>query len=264
MSVNTKLMSSASGALFFTLVVIYASGYYQLVQSHIMLTLILTLFFPLIFFPLVKPVENDDEIKRILYLESGFNLVCFIMICHWVDVSYLDNALMVFFGIQTMGFIWVQLKTHAYLSVVISLCLGGAIAQWIHSGGNTLYLGSAELLLFGTPVPWQLKVIYGAWLIQLLFVEYKHVLPKMVPAAIHIASYTIAIFADDFFHARIITASHFLFLNLCFDFKSPNWGVNNLSCLQTFTKIVCSQRVQWSISGVMIMISVLSFWSLAG
>lgn len=264
MSINTKLISSASSALFFTLVVIYASGYYQLVQSHIVLTLLLTLLFPLIFFSLIKPVDNGDEIKRILCLESGFNLVCFIIVCQWVDVLYTDNALMVFFIVQTMGFIWVQLKKRAYLSVAISLCLGGAIAQWIHSSDSTLYTGSAELLLFGAPVPWQLKVIYGAWLIQLLLVEYKHVLPKITLATIHIASYTIAIFADDFFHARIITASHFLFLSLCFDIKSPNWGGKSFARLEIFTKVVDSQRVQWSISGVMIMISVLSFWSLVG
>ena len=259
---KAKLTSPLSTTLFLTLSLIYASGYYELVQSSVWLTLLLTLLFPLIFWPLIKPVDNSDEIKRILWLESGFNLVCFLIVAKWVDIPYLDNALIVFFAVQAIGFISVQLKKRAYLSVAISLCLSVAIAQWIYASTNTQHLGDAKLLLFGTPVPWQLKVIYGAWLVQLLFVEYKHVLPKMTLAAIHIASYTVAIFADDFFHTRIITASHFLFLSLCFDIKAPNWGGESFARLEKVATALHDRRVQMSISGLMLCTAVVSTWSL--
>ena len=259
---KAKLTSPLSTTIFLTLSVVYASGYYELVQSSVWLTLLLTLLFPLIFWPLVQPVDNSDEIKRILWLESGFNLVCFLIVARWVDIPYLDHALIIFFAVQAIGFISVQLKKRAYLSVAISLCLTAAIAQWIYGSSNTQHLGDAQLLLFGTPVPWQLKVIYGAWLVQLLFVEYKHVLPKMTLAAIHIASFAVAIFADDFFHARIITASHFLFLSLCFDIKAPNWGGEHFARIEKIATVLHNNKIQRSISGLMLLAAVLSTGSL--
>ena len=251
-----------STALFLILSLVYASGYYHVVQSSMWLTLLLTLLLPLVFWPLVKPVDNSGEIKRILWLESGFNLICFLMVAQWIDIPYLDNALMIFFIVQAGGFIWVQLKKQAYLSIVISICLAGAIAQWIYAGLVTQNFGNAELLLLGTPVSWQLKVIYGAWLVQLLFVKYKHILPKMTLSTLHVASYIIAIFANDFFHARIITASHFLFLSLCFDFKSPNWGGKNFVRLEKVAVIVSSKQAQWLIPRLMLTLCIVSFCTL--
>jgi len=48
------------------------------------------------------------------------------------------------------------------------MVLTATIAYWVYTGEQTLLLGEGKILLFGEVVPWQLKVIYGFWLIQLL------------------------------------------------------------------------------------------------
>ncbi|GLQ73909.1 hypothetical protein [Vibrio penaeicida] len=259
---NNRVYAPLSSVLFLAICFIYGSGFYQLVQSSVLLTLLLTLVFPIVFWPLIKKVDNDDEIKRILFLETGFNLLCFLAISHWIQVGFIDKGLVVFFLFQAGGFIFVQLKKQATMSALISLCLAAAIAYWIIESTQTQLKGDGALLLFGQTVPWQLKVIYGAWLAQLLLVEYRYVLPKITLMSCHIASYFIAIHADDFFHARIITASHLLFLALCFDFKSMDWGGRQFATSTMMQQFVSRSSVQHALSASLLAIALSSLGTL--
>lgn len=188
------------------------------------MTVIVTLILPVLFWPLTKMVDNHQEIKRILLLESGFNLICVLAITQLISEGVTDSLFIFFFTVQASGFIFVQIKKKAFRSLPSSLCLSVAIAIWIFNGNQTEILDDGLLLIFGSVVPWQLKGIYLAWLTQILLSEYRHVLPKLTILLVHIASLTVALMADDFFHARIVTASHLLFLSLCFDLKLRSWG----------------------------------------
>lgn len=221
---KSLVYSPLSCGLFLVLCLVYGSGFYLFVQSSVWLTFVLTLMLPVLFWPLTKPVENAIEIKRILCLETGFNLLCFLAVSQWVSVEYVDKGLVVFFVLQSAGFIMVQIRKHAYLSVLISMVLAATIIHWINIGAQTTLRGEGDILLFDEAVPWQLKLIYGFWLMQLLLVEYRSVLPKLTLVICHIASFAIAFCAEDFFHARIVTASHLLFLSLCFNLRSLDWG----------------------------------------
>ncbi|EGQ9889683.1 hypothetical protein NTH45_003690 [Vibrio cholerae] len=231
------LRNILSALLFYLLVLIYFSGFYQAVQSQVVVAVILTLLLPILFWRLVKPVDNQQEITRILILESAFNLLCVVALLHIIPFSVMDKAFMVFFVFQAGGFLLVQKRKKAWLSLAVSLCLSFAILVWIVQAGQTQLLDSGHLQLFGTPVPWQLKAIYTLWLLQLLLVEYRYILPKVTLLLAHLASLTIALQAEDFFHARIVTASHFLFLSLCFDFKNREWGGNEFAALPLLGKL---------------------------
>lgn len=256
---KTILYSPLSNLLFLLICLIYCYGFYLLVQSSIWIAFVLTLILPTIFLPLIQPVDNSNEIKRILLLETGFNLLCFFAVSQWISVEYIDKALVTFFILQASGFMLVQWKKRAYLSLCLSVFLALAIGFWIRGSGQTLLLNDGELLIFGKSVPWQLMIIYGAWLTQLLFVEYRHVLPKMTLVICHIASFSIAVSADDFFHARIITASHLLFLSLCFNFKLREWGGKDFVIAESFSGYVTAARVQCGLSIVLVCVAAISF-----
>ncbi|MCG9752612.1 hypothetical protein L1D54_19375 [Vibrio brasiliensis] len=234
-----------SALLFFLLALIYFSGFYQAVQSSAISAVILTLLLPVLFWRLVKPVDNQAEITRILLLESFFNLLCVVALLHLLPLEQMDKAFMVFFALQAGGFLMVQRRKKAWLSFSVSLCLSIVILIWISQGEQTQVLDSRQLQLFGTAVPWQLKAIYTLWLLQLLLVEYRYILPKVTILLAHLASLTIALQAEDFFHARIVTASHFLFLSLCFDFKNRNWGGSDFATLPSLVALHKPSITKW-------------------
>lgn len=254
-----SVYSPLSSGLFLLVCLVYGSGFYLLVQSSIWLALALTLVLPVLFWPLTKPVENASEIKRILGLEMGFNLLCFMAVSQWVSVEYVDKGLVVFFVLQSVGFVLVQLKKQAYLSMFISMVLAATIAYWVYTGEQTLLLGEGKILLFGEVVPWQLKVIYGFWLIQLLLVEYRSVLPKLTLAICHIASFMIAMGAEDFFHARIVTACHLLFLSLCFDFKRLDWGGRDFAVSNRLSGFIQLPIISKTLSGLILGVVVITY-----
>ena len=256
---KSLVYSPLSCGLFLILCLVYGSGFYLLVQSSVWLTFVLTLMLPVLFWPLTKPVENANEIKRILCLETGFNLLCFLAVSQWVSVEYVDKGLIVFFILQSAGFIMVQIKKQAYLSALISMVLAAAIAYWIHIGAQTTLLGEGSILLFGEAVPWQLKLIYGFWLMQLLLVEYRSVLPKLTLAICHIASFVIAIGAEDFFHARVVTASHLLFLSLCFNLKSLDWGGGDFVVSTRFSRFIQLKMIREPLSEFLLGIVVMTY-----
>ena len=259
---KTVLYSPLSNVFFLLICLIYGSGFYLLVQSSIWGAFVLTLILPVLFWPLIQPVDNSHEIKRILLLETGFNLLCFLAVSQWISLEYIDKALVFFFTLQASGFILVQWKKRAYLSLCISVFLALAIGFWINGSTQTLLLDGGGVLIFGKSVPWQLIVIYGVWLTQLLLVEYRHTLPKMTLVICHIASFSIAVGADDFFYARIITASHLLFLSLCFNFKVREWGGKDFAIAESFSGYVTVARVQCGLSIVLLCVAAISFCGL--
>lgn len=111
------LRNILSALLFYLLVLIYFSGFYQAVQSQVVVAVILTLLLPILFWRLVKPVDNQQEITRILILESAFNLLCVVALLHIIPFSVMDKAFMVFFVFQAGGFYWCRnVRRHGYLS----------------------------------------------------------------------------------------------------------------------------------------------------
>ncbi|MCZ8498694.1 hypothetical protein O9929_14255 [Vibrio lentus] len=67
------------------------------------------------------------------------------------------------------------------------MVLAATIAYWVYTGEQTLLFRRGQDSLYLVKwFPWQLKVIYGFWLIQLLLVEYRSVLLKLTssPSAI--------------------------------------------------------------------------------
>ena len=108
---KSLVYSPLSCGLFLILCLVYGSGFYLLVQSSVWLTFVLTLMLPVLFWPLTKPVENANEIKRILCLETGFNLLCFLAVSQWVSVEYVDKGLIVFLSCSPLGLSWCKSKS---------------------------------------------------------------------------------------------------------------------------------------------------------
>nr|WP_020195615.1 hypothetical protein [Vibrio owensii] len=116
--------------LFFLLVLLYFSSFYQAVQSSVISAVILTLLLPVLFWCLVKSIDNQAEITRILLLESGFNVLCVVALLHLLPLALMEKAFMVFFVLQAGGFLLLQRRKKAWLSFAVSVCLSSAILVW--------------------------------------------------------------------------------------------------------------------------------------
>tara|TARA_Y100001960_G_scaffold50535_1_gene51392 strand:- start:237 stop:527 length:291 start_codon:yes stop_codon:yes gene_type:complete len=90
-------------------------------------------------------------------------------------------------------------------------------------------------------------------------VEYRSVLPKLTLAICHIASFVIAIGAEDFFHARIVTASHLLFLSLCFNLKSLDWGGSDFVVSTRFSRFIQLKMIREPLSEFLLGIVVMTY-----
>ncbi len=129
-SLTMPMRNHLPALLFFLLVLLYFSSFYQAVQSSVISAVILTLLLPVLFWCLVKSIDNQAEITRILLLESGFNVLCVVALLHLLPLALMEKAFMVFFVLQAGGFLLLQRRKKAWLSFAVSVCLSSAILVW--------------------------------------------------------------------------------------------------------------------------------------
>lgn len=75
-----------------------------------------------------------------------------------------------------------------------------------------------RLLVWGGDAPLALRLYYIAWCVNVLLVDTR-ALPALSQAIVHFVSIGVAFGSGEFFHARLLTASHLLILDLCFGFS---------------------------------------------
>ncbi|BDU37831.1 conserved hypothetical protein [Vibrio nigripulchritudo MADA3029] len=259
---NSPYYPPLSSLLFLLFCLLYAQGFYSLVESSVWVGFFLTIILPALLWPLVKPVDNARELKRIFFLETSFNLLCFMLLTELISLESFDKGMMAFIIAHTIGFLYVQWKKQAHASFFLSAYLAISIYVWLAGSKQTYLDDSGSIILFGTSVPWQLIVLYCAWVLQMLLVEYKWVLPKLTLLITQTASIAIAIFADDFFHARIVTSSHLMFLSLCFHMKDRDWGGSNFMVAPNLTRHIITPNAQYGITATLVVISGVTSFSL--
>ncbi len=259
---NSRYYPPISSLFFLMFCLAYAQGFYTLVESSVWVGFFLTLALPVLFWSFVKPVNNARELKRIFLLETSFNVLCFLLLTEIIGLGSFDIGMKVFIIAHTVGFLYVQWKKQAHSSFFLSAYLAISIYLWLASGKETYLNESGSIILFGTSVPWQLIVLYCAWVLQMLLVEYKWVLPKLTLLITQTASIAIAIYADDFFHARIVTSSHLMFLSLCFHMKDRDWGGHNFMVAPTLSKHIIKPQVQYGLTATLVVISGCTSFSL--
>ncbi|MEZ9205642.1 hypothetical protein AB4151_25180, partial [Vibrio splendidus] len=68
--------------------------------------------------------------------------------------------------------------------------------------------------------------------------------------------------ADDFFHARIVTASHLLFLSLCFNLKSIDWGGRSFATSNHLNQFIQGPAIRTALSKLFLVLVTSTYLSL--
>lgn len=229
--------------LFFFMAILYCQGIVSLARVSVWHELSISIIILIISLPLFKKTDNFKEITRLIVLETSFNILCLITKFSPIDSPIwsraLDYGFCLFFFLQITGFIVTNVQKKAWSSIPISLALSIAIILWRFNASGVQITDNNEIQFWGGNAPKYLQLIYLLWLLNILIVEHRSLLPKITVALVHIASFIVAYNSEEFFHARILTASHLFIINCVLIYKHQNWGgayFTSISYLENFKK----------------------------
>jgi len=166
---------------------------------------------------------------RLMALESFFNLTCllakaFFLLGVTTASGLIDTLFAIFFVLQVLGFVSSQIRKKRFAMLPASLAMGVGLAVWFSSGSGASLTPEGALQFWGGDAPIYLRWMYVFWVLGVLLIEYRQLLPKATILCAHVASVAVAFTSEEFFHARILTASHLFVINFMFLFEKKDWG----------------------------------------
>lgn len=221
--------------LFFVLSLLYCFFIQYSVQKSVYSEIFISLLFPLLLIPFFNKNYLTSDIKRLLILETLFNLICITLKQNTffkIELFIFDIAFAIFFLFQSGGFLLSLLSKKAYYNLVPTIALTIGLFVYYLNGTTTALSSNQEVLIFGYNAPVTLQLIYGCWLVGVLLIDNKFLLPKVTVLVVHVASYIVALHSNEFFHARIVTACHLFILNAVFVYKAQEWVNKDFVSLQ--------------------------------
>lgn len=163
----------------------------------------------------------DPRIKQLMWFESGYNLIALGnklalvggagAVAGWIGWLFVG-----FFVFQVLGFLAFEFQEKRYLGMVPSAILGIVIFWWFSQAGDVGGVIDAQgrFLMWGTEAPVAVRAIYAVWLFNAAIGDMNDVYPRAV--VVHVVSVAVALASGEFFHARLLTASHLFVLDLAF------------------------------------------------
>ena len=228
---SVKVWFVSSMVMYF-LAITYLYGVVATSRKHVVWEFGITMFLPSVTYAYFATRDAMSVAPKrtgeLIFIESGFNVLA---VLTKTCVSYLGGVgnttlywlFAFFFFFQTVGFVRSEVlnKKPLSLSVLRSLSLfGGIIVQFWQFRANALSDATANVvdaegrfIVFGRDAPKTLAVHYVFWVTGVLFIDYQTMLPHSGIQAVHLASVTVALFSGEFWHARLLTASHLFVLD---------------------------------------------------
>lgn len=77
------------------------------------------------------------------------------------------------------------------------------------------------------------KFMYVFWVSNVFLVEFRQYLPKATMYVAHADTVIISLMSNEFFHARVLTASHLFILSVMISYKSMDWNGSHFSVIPT-------------------------------
>ncbi|WP_025742122.1 hypothetical protein [Aquimarina pacifica] len=224
------LYSYVTSLLFFIVSLGYCYFILRISQYHYVFEILIAIVFPLVGSRFFKKADNWPDMKRLILLETGFNILCIISkVTDDLQVDWgvlLSWMFAIFFFFQTFGFLISQVKKKKYKCLPSSILMGIALVFWFFDslGEKTIVTGNGEVQFWGGNAPMYLQVMYVFWVSNVFLIEFRQYLPKATMYLAHAATVVIALMSNEFFHARILTASNLFVLNLIIVYKSMDWN----------------------------------------
>ena len=172
---------------------------------------------------------NSDATKRtgeLIFIESSFDVLIVLTKVSVQLFGGYGNGLLfwgfaLFFLVQTIGFVRSEVMDRKPLCAVRSMTLFAHIClQWYtvrdrasdNAAANVID-AQGRVLVFGSDAPKTLVLHYFFWVLGVLYIDYRVMLPHAALQAVHLASVVVAAFSGEFWHARLLTASHLFVLD---------------------------------------------------
>ncbi|MFK7003847.1 hypothetical protein ACIPCA_09650 [Flavobacterium covae] len=246
-------------SLFFLLSLLYCFFIQYLIQKSVYNEIIISLLFPLLAIPFFNKENLTSDIKRLLILETFFNLICITLKLNTslkIEMIIFDIVFAVFFFFQSGGFLLSLLTKKTYYNLIPTIALTIGLFIYYFRSTGTILSPDNKILIYGYDAPLELQFIYGSWLIGVLLIDNKFLLPKATVLMVHLASFIVAFKANEFFHSRITTACHLFVLNSIFVYKSQNWIDKDFVSINFIKTILDKPRYYKALSLVISVLSV--------
>ncbi|MFK7049396.1 hypothetical protein [Flavobacterium columnare] len=261
-SLSNKKYQLYTTSLFFFLSLLYCFFIQYLIEKSVYNEVIISLLFPLLAIPFFNKENLTPDIKRLLVLETFFNLICITLKFNTslkIEMIIFDIVFAIFFFFQSGGFLLSLLVKKTYYNLIPTIALTiGLFIYYFRSTGTTLSPDN-KVLIYGYDAPLELQLIYCSWLIGVLLIDNKLILPKATVLMVHLASFIVAFQSSEFFHSRIATACHLFVLNSLLVYKSRNWVNENFVSIDSLKEVLDKPIYYKTLS---LMISILSVFFL--
>lgn len=224
-----SIYSTITTILFFIASLIYLYFILEISRFHYGFEILIAVAFPLLGYRFYQKADNWADIKRLIILETGFNIICIAAkVFNDVEIDYgiaLSWAFAIFFIFQTGGFLISEVKKKKYKCLPSSIAMGIGLSYWFLSsfGEKTIVTLNGEVQFWGSNAPIYLQIMYTFWVSNVFLVEFRQYLPKTTMYVAHAATMVIALFSNEFFHARVLTASHLFVISAMIPFKEMEW-----------------------------------------
>ncbi|ALU45826.1 hypothetical protein [Pseudoalteromonas rubra] len=217
--VSQVILFLCSVAIVYIVSYAYLSGILAFARKGFKYEVLIVLGIPILLIPFID--YADFYTRRLIVLETVFNIfVLLLLFSHKINLGEnVKRGLKLLFGgwffLQVGGFIYAQYTKEVYLLMLNSFMLFVGILLFFKDtkGLSAKVTDSSRVLIFGVNEPKLLQVLYLFWISGVLLVEYNSYLPKVIVPILHLSSVVLAMKSGDFFHTRILTASHLMIIN---------------------------------------------------
>ena len=235
------LQSLAAIGLVFVLGLIYAYGMMLVVRNNLLIEIALVVILPIVLIASGVAGSWIERVKELFFIESVFNLVVIGSLISIYMGSPTGNRIfswgfVLFFLAQAGGFIREQIlrrKFHGALQSTAFLILLGVWWLGIDDPSGVIDV-NGRFLMWGQDAPVAVKLFYTLWAVNGILVDTK-ALPNLTQATLHLASIALCWWSGEFFHVRLLTASHLFLLD----------GVFGYSGSGAFSEAFCAVPKPW-------------------
>ncbi len=254
---------------------LYCYGIIHFARIHVATEALISIVFVALALPWFRREGDWISRLRLMVLESLFNVIVllakvFLLLGIATDSPLLDYLFAGFFVLQVLGFAAAQIRKRKFSVMPATAAMAFGLTMWFLSGSGVRLTPDGAFQFWGGDAPVYLRWMYVFWVLGILLVEYGSLLPKATILLTHLASVAVAFNSGEFFHARILTASHFFIINSVFLFEKKGFGGATYASLPWLTTLTSrsdddrwkSALVAWLVN--IACIGTLALWILRG
>jgi len=264
-----------SSLLFFIGAYVYCYGIVHFARIHVATESLISVAFVALAAPWFRLEGEWISRVRLMVVESLFNAIAllaklFLLLGISTDSPLLDNLFAGFFVLQVLGFVASQLRKRKFSIMPATAAMACGLTIWFLSGEGVRLTHDGALQFWGGDSPIYLRWMYVFWVLGVILVEYAALLPKATILLTHLASVAVAFSSGEFFHARILTASHLFIINFVFLFERRGWGGETFVSMPWLSRVTSANEDQrWKSTLVSWLLNVacigtLAVWILRG